>query len=63
VDEEGYTWEQTSGGGDSEITISFKMEKAVAKKDIKVPIPFPSLLRGRKGETQKWIVTIDRLAT
>merc|ERR1712195_40781 len=31
------TWgEQTSGGGDSEITISFKMEKAVTKKDIKV---------------------------
>merc|ERR1712194_341407 len=28
--------EQTSGGGDSEITISFKMEKAVTKKDIKV---------------------------
>jgi len=36
VNEDGYTWEQTSGGGDSEITISFKMEKAVTKKDIKV---------------------------
>merc|ERR1719183_3127238 len=36
LDGEGYKWEQTSSGGESEVLVRFVLEKPATKKDVKV---------------------------